>query len=91
MERLHLIVHGRVQGVGFRYHTRMQATQLDLAGYVRNLPDSTVEIVAEGARPALEKLIDWAQKGSPAATVERLEPTYSHSSGEFSEFSIRQS
>ncbi|MEL7314479.1 MAG: acylphosphatase [Cyanobacteria bacterium J06559_3] len=86
-----MIVHGRVQGVGFRYHTRLQATQLGLAGYVRNLPNGTVEIMAEGARQLLEQLMEWAKEGPPAAAVTQLEPTYSDASGEFSDFLIQRS
>ena len=91
MERLHMIVHGRVQGVGFRYHTRLQATQLGLAGYVRNLPDGTVEIIAEGVRQSLEQLVEWANVGPPAAAVAQLDSTYGTASGEFNDFSIQRS
>jgi Acylphosphatases len=70
--RIHAIVHGRVQGVFFRAWTREQANQLGLAGWVRNLPDGSVEIIAEGPRPALEALLELCQKGPSGATVRRV-------------------
>jgi acylphosphatase len=73
MARIKITVYGLVQGVGFRYHTRRKALQLGLTGYVKNKPDGTVEIVADGANEVLQELIDWAQVGSPNAQVERLE------------------
>ena len=54
--RLEAAVHGWVQGVGFRWHTRDLARRLGLQGYVRNRPDRTVEVVAEGPEPALREL-----------------------------------
>ena len=85
-----MIVHGRVQGVGFRYHTRIAASQLGLTGYVRNLPDGTVEIIAEGAPQSLNQLIEWAKKGSPAAEVKHVDLTHSAANGEFDEFSVER-
>ncbi|NEP15353.1 MAG: acylphosphatase [Leptolyngbya sp. SIO4C1] len=72
-KRIKLTVYGTVQGVGFRYHTRQKALDLGLTGYVRNRPDGTVEIVAEGDRTALEQLTRWAHEGSPAAQVSQVE------------------
>jgi acylphosphatase len=73
MTRIKITVHGLVQGVGFRYHTRRKALQLGLTGYVKNKSDGTVEIVADGTSELLQELIDWAQVGSPKAQVDRLE------------------
>ena len=60
--RAHILFSGTVQGVGFRYTTRHFATQLGLKGWVRNLPDGRVEILAEGGRGMLEELSDHLKK-----------------------------
>jgi acylphosphatase len=57
--RLTAWVEGRVQGVGFRYWTRIQARGLGLSGSATNLPDGRVEVIAEGPRSACEALLDW--------------------------------
>ena len=56
MESIHLEVHGRVQGVGFRWYIVEKAQELDLAGWVRNRPDGRVELVAEGDEKDLDAL-----------------------------------
>jgi acylphosphatase len=73
--RTRLIVRGRVQGVGFRYATIERARQLGLAGWARNLPDGTVEIVAEGGAAEIEALTEWARRGPPGARVARVDAT----------------
>jgi acylphosphatase len=67
--RLHVLVRGRVQGVGFRWFVRETARDLGLAGWVRNRPDGTVEVAAEGSAVTLERLRDELQKGPPGAAV----------------------
>ena len=69
----HLIVHGRVQGVFYRDWTVSTAQELAVSGWVRNLPDGTVEAHLEGEREAVETMIDMMQDGPPAARVERIE------------------
>mgnify|MGYP001795980506 FL=1 len=90
MQRIHVIVDGRVQGVGFRYSTQAEAVRLDLTGYVRNRPNGTVEIVAEGQDSAINQLLTWAHQGPPAAAVHQVEVTYGSVSGEFSQFTIER-
>ena len=68
-EQLHAIVQGSVQGVFFRDSTRIQAQRLALAGWVRNRPDGSVEVLAQGPRAALEQLLEYLRHGPPAATV----------------------
>lgn len=87
--RVHLFVSGRVQGVFFRAHTRELARSLGLSGYVRNLPDGRVEIVAEGEEEALRELVAFAQRGPPLARVTGVEERWEPSTGEFPGFSIR--
>lgn len=66
---LHIQVKGRVQGVGFRASTRKQAFKLGVNGFVRNLPDGDVEIVAIGDQAAVQKLVAWCHKGPVFAKV----------------------
>lgn len=69
MKKVRAIVSGRVQGVWYRAHTREKAVELGIAGFVRNLPDGTVEIVAQGEEGQVEALMDWARVGPPMAEV----------------------
>lgn len=71
--RLHVLVRGRVQGVGFRWFVRETARDLGLAGWVRNRPDGTVEVAAEGSAVTLERLRDELRKGPPGAAVTSLD------------------
>lgn len=66
-------VSGRVQGVGFRYHTRLQAQQLGLAGWVRNMADGRVEVLAAGGSEVLERFEQWLAAGPPASSVQGVE------------------
>ena len=71
-----IIALGRVQGVFYRDSTMRKARELGLAGTVRNLPDGTVHIVAQGPLTALEDLVMWAREGPPAAVVSDLQVDY---------------
>jgi acylphosphatase len=87
-QQLHAIVYGRVQGVSFRFYTVAQANTLGLTGWVRNLPDDTVEVVAEGGRPQLESLLTWLHQGSPGARVTSVDAEWRPATGAFREFVI---
>lgn len=89
MDRLHGIVHGRVQGVGFRDATQEEAQRLSLNGWVRNTADRTVEVVAEGERDQLDSLVAFLQKGPPSARVTSLDVEWQDATGEFTQFEIR--
>ena len=67
------LVSGRVQGVGFRWFVRQRALELGLAGYVSNLPDGQVEVVASGDQGVLELLLRDLQQGPPYAAVAHVE------------------
>jgi acylphosphatase len=84
--RAHVFVSGRVQGVFFRGETVDQAVSLGLSGWVRNLSDGRVEIVAEGAKEDAQSLIDWCYDGPPAAVVTGVEILWETSTGEFNTF-----
>lgn len=73
MIRRRLIVHGYVQGVGFRYSLARQAQSRDVAGSAANRPDGTVEIVLEGEPDAVESLVRWCENGPRGAVVERVD------------------
>ncbi len=85
---LYITVAGRVQGVGFRYFTRDVAKKLGLKGYVRNLPDGTVEIVAEGDEEKLRKLLEEVEKGPPLAEVTHIRYQFEDKEGGFKDFEI---
>jgi acylphosphatase len=68
----HLSIHGRVQGVGYRWSLCAEAEALGLRGWVRNRRDGSVEALLQGLPEAVEKLTAWAQQGPPAARVERV-------------------
>lgn len=63
---------GKVQGVGFRFHTQYQASRLGVHGYAKNLDDGRVEVVAEGEPDALEQLERWLRVGPPSGEVTDL-------------------
>ena len=68
-----LVVYGTVQGVGFRVSAREAASSCPITGWVRNLPDGTVEIVAYGSADAVARMTAWAQRGPRYASVERVQ------------------
>jgi len=83
-----ITVRGRVQGVGFRYFVQNAATRLGLTGNVRNCPDSTVEIVAEGNARAIADLIEQVKQGPRLSWVERVDAVDIPVEGTYGSFSI---
>lgn len=69
------LVFGKVQGVYFRHGTRLEATRLGLRGLARNLPDGTVEVLAQGAAGAVADLGKWLQHGPAGAQVAEVRET----------------
>ncbi|MFC1879340.1 acylphosphatase [Chloroflexota bacterium] len=88
--RLHVIIEGRVQGVGFRYFVEDNARSLDLTGWVRNRWNRTVEVMAEGKRENAEKLLMALYKGPRSAIVSEIKSAWRPASGEFHSFQIRR-
>ena len=81
-------VRGRVQGVSFRASTRAEAERLGVRGWVKNLPDGRVELVAEGEPSAVDALVDWARRGPPGARVDGVELGEEPATGRFASFEI---
>lgn len=87
--RVHIIILGLVQGVFFRSETRAKARELGLFGWVRNLEDGRVEILAEGEKEKLEKLVEWTKRGPNSARVDGIDIKWQKYQGEFKNFEIR--
>jgi acylphosphatase len=88
VQRLHAVIHGDVQGVGFRYFLIDHARPLGVRGWVRNRPDGTVEITAEGERARLEELLNVARRGPRGATVTDVDVSWAAPSGTLGPFEI---
>ncbi len=86
--RAHLRIYGRVQGVFFRSTMREVALELGVNGWVRNMPDGSVEAVVEGEKERVEELIKWAHRGPPLAKVERVEVRWESYRGDWEGFSV---
>jgi len=89
MARLHAFVSGAVQGVGYRYFTLAAASELRLKGWVRNLHDGSVQVVAEGLREDLEKLLLNLQQGPRSGRVEEVRFSWFPYQGDFDRFEVR--
>lgn len=88
MKRAKVVVHGSVQGVFFRAEARDRARSLGLAGWVRNVPDGTVEAVFEGEDERVDSMVEWCSRGPAGAHVEDVDVGWSEPRGEAG-FSIR--
>jgi acylphosphatase len=86
--RLEAVAAGRVQGVGFRWFVRERAQALGLAGWVRNEPDGTVRVVAEGPPAALDALAAALRAGPPGAVVRDLHASRGAATGTFDGFGV---
>ena len=86
--RVHLKIHGKVQGVFFRATAREKAEELGLVGWVRNNPEGYVEVAAEGEREDLESFIAWCNKGPRNSRVDHVSVVWGSYSKEFKDFRI---
>uniref|UniRef100_A0A7V3ZUP9 acylphosphatase n=1 Tax=candidate division WOR-3 bacterium TaxID=2052148 RepID=A0A7V3ZUP9_UNCW3 len=87
-KRVHIFVSGKVQGVFYRDFTKRQAKRLNICGWVRNLLDGRVEVVAEGEEEDLKKFIEELKKGPPAARVIDIKIDWQEPTFEFDDFEI---
>ncbi len=89
-KRAHIIVNGIVQGVFFRYGTLKKAQEIGgVTGWVRNLHGGGVEIICEGEKDDIEKMVRWSHKGPPGAFVEHADVSWEQYAGEFATFEIK--
>lgn len=88
--RVRVVVSGRVQGVFFRAATQEQAVALGVSGWVRNLADGRVEVVAEGESPNIAALLKWCEQGPPRAVVESVRVQEEPPRKEFTGFEVRR-
>ena len=84
--RAHAFISGEVQGVGFRFHTRIKARNLGLKGWVKNLDNGDVEAVFEGEEDKVKEMIKWCKKGPDSALVKDVKVEFEDYSGEFEIF-----
>jgi acylphosphatase len=87
--RAQVIVHGLVQGVWFRQSTKDEATRIGVFGWVRNLPDGTVEALFEGEKKKVEEIVGWCHRGPSGAEVTKVDIAWQKYKGEFARFEIR--
>ena len=88
----HVLIRGRVQGVGFRWSTRTKAVELGVDGWVRNLPDRSVEVLVQGETDSVEAMLTWLRRGPSHARVDHAEVTAAdpeQASGSVEGFEIR--
>jgi acylphosphatase len=88
-KRLEATVHGRVQGVGFRWFVQRRAERLGLVGWVANDASGAVRVVVEGQLAAVEEFEQDLRSGPPGAAVDRVEATFPPPTAEFTSFDIR--
>ena len=87
---IHLLISGRVQGVGFRYNTKRTAQRLGLRGWVRNLEDGQVEVVVQGSEDLLEDFLAFCRQGPPSAFVKDLKKKEMPCSDDLESFYVRR-
>jgi len=88
-QRFHAFISGRVQGVSFRANTRNVATNLDIKGWVRNLRDGRVEVMAEGNKDKINDFIEFLKTGQDAAMIYKVDVRMEGYKGEFKDFTIK--
>ncbi len=88
MIRAYLLIKGRVQGVGYRANAKRKALEYGIKGWVRNLPNGDVELVAEGKEELVDRLIEWCTYGPTGSYVRDLKIEKTKATGEFRSFTI---
>lgn len=85
----HILVKGLVQGIGYRYFVRRVAQELNLTGWVRNLPDADVEVIVEGEKGKIKNFITKLQSGHPWAKVDFTDIKWNSYTGKYNSFEIK--
>jgi acylphosphatase len=89
MKALHLLIHGRVQGVWYRASTQETAKRLKIKGWVRNTPEGDVEAHIQGDEASVDQMVSWCRQGPPGARVDHIDISETGVSDEFRSFNIR--
>jgi acylphosphatase len=89
-KRAEIRISGKVQGVFFRASTREQARARNLGGWVKNMPDGSVEAVVEGAAEDVQELVEWAHEGPDAASVDDIDVRWMDPQGDTRSFTVRK-
>jgi len=89
MKQIHLIISGHVQGVFFRHNTNIAANKLGLKGYVKNLSNGCVEVIAQGPEDKIKQLLAFCREGPENANVKDVKITYEEPSDMYETFSIK--
>lgn len=88
MKRAHVFIEGRVQGVGFRHFARVNAEEIGILGWVKNLPDGRVEAVLEAPIDHLREMVDRMEEGPGASRVDNIDVEVTDATGEFEDFEV---
>lgn len=88
MNEIHCVITGRVQGVAYRTYVQESATELELVGYVKNIPDGSVEVVAQGISDVLKDFIEYLYEGSLRAEVDSVAVDWRTAKKIYDEFSV---
>lgn len=89
MERVRVFISGRVQGVGFRHFTRVNARELEVYGWVKNLPDGRVEAVFQGSEQSVETMLERCRRGPRGARVTEMTVEEERTDPSMTSFSVR--
>jgi len=89
MKRIHLIIHGKVHGVFYRDNTQKKGKELGLKGFVKNLEDGTVEVIAEGSEDKLNELIEFCKNNPGHSNVDKVDVKEEKTTNEFSDFEVK--
>ena len=84
----YLLIKGRVQGVGYRYHTQREAIKLGLRGFVKNLPNGDVRVCVEGEKETVEYFISFLKKGPGFADVDEIKITEYQNENKYKDFTV---
>ncbi len=87
--QIRLNIRGRVQGVFYRVSARQEALRLGLTGWIRNCPDGTVELLAQGPRALCDELLRYCHEGPPGASVDEIDVSWGEPSAEYVGFDVR--
>jgi len=87
--RMRILIEGRLQGTNFRYHTQQQARNLGVGGFVRTLSDGRIEIVVQGDKQQVEKMLSWCQEEPHGSHIKTILYRYDETAEQASDFAVR--